>query len=142
MAIKVLNLDKEWEFRSKHDPDNENENATVFVLGTLSSRMIASLQDGASKWRQSPDGKDGIEADFLPNTMSYEVVRFGLKGAKNLVDEDGANVPFETAKRASLGETATVVAERILKCIPLDVIRELAEEIQSKNVLSEDDAKN
>lgn len=145
MAIKTLKLDEEWEFTSKYDPEKETEDATVFVLGTLSSRVVSALQDGATKFRPTK-GKDGeddtLEADFLPNSMAYEVVRHGLKGVKNLQDSEGNPVKFETANRHIGGVDIKCAAERILRALPLDVIRELSTEIQRKNVLDEDEEKN
>ncbi len=73
-----------------------------------------------------------MEADFLPNSMAYEVVRYGLKGVRNLLDPDGNEVAFESATRHLGGTDIKCAAERILRCLPLDVIRELSEEIQRK----------
>lgn len=145
MAIRTLKLDEEWEFESKYDSDKGKEGATKFVLGTLSSRVVSSLQDGATKFRPTA-GKDGeeagMEADFLPNQMAYEVVRFGLKGVKGLLDADGKPVKFKTATRHIGGADVKCAAETILKALPLDLLRELSEEIQTKNVLTEGETKN
>jgi len=145
MAIRTLRLDEEWEFVSKYDQAEDPAEQTIFLLGNLSSRVVSFLQDGSTKFRptQGDDGKaDSMEADFLPNSLAYEVVRFGLRGVRNLQDPDGNPVQFQTAKRTVRGTTQTCAVEVILKALPLDLIRELSEEIQKNNSLDEADTKN
>ena len=143
MAIRTLRLNEEWEYRSKYDPDGETENATVFRLGTLSARIFARLQDDSTSFRKLDDGgEDDVEAKFMPNTTAYEVVRYGLRGVTNLQDDEGNAVEFMTVKKNIAGTEVQAVSEKVLRGIHLDVVRELAEQIQERNTLTEVEAKN
>lgn len=140
MAIQTLNLDAEWDFKSKFDPDRDGENATVFTLGTLSNRLLSYLQDKATTFKGTSE--ENVEASIMNASLAIEVVRYGLRGVKNLQDSEGAPVEFETQRQNVHGMDVKAVKPAIVNVIPKAVIMELAEELQKRNELSEKQAKN
>lgn len=140
MAIQTLNLDAEWDYKSKYDPDRDGENATVFTLGTLSNRLLSYLQDKATTFKGT--NEENVEASIMNASLAIEVVRYGLRGVKNLQDADGKAVEFATQRRNIHGMDVRAVAPQIVNVIPKAVIMELAEELQKRNELSESEAKN
>lgn len=140
MAIKTLNLDAEWDFKSKFDPDRDGENATVFTLGTLSNRLLSYLQDKATTFKGTDE--TNVEASIMNASLAIEVVRYGLRGLKNLQDSEGKPVEFETQRQNVHGMDVRAVKSAIVNVIPKAVIMELAEELQKRNELSEAEAKN
>ena len=140
MAIQTLNLDAEWDFKSKYDKDRENENATVFTLGTLSNRLLSYLQDKATTFKGSSE--EDVEASIMNASLAIEVVRYGMRGVKNLQDFEGKPVEFETQRQNVHGMDVRAVKSAILNVIPKAVIAELAEALQKRNELSEPEAKN
>ena len=140
MAIQTLNLDAEWDFKSKFDPDRDGENATVFTLGTLSNRLLSYLQDKATTFKGTSE--IDVEASIMNASLAIEVVKYGLRGIKNLQDSEGKPVEFETQRQNVHGMDVRAVKPAILNVIPKGVIAELAEELQKRNELSEPEAKN
>jgi len=140
MAIQTLNLDAEWDFKSKFDPDRDGENATVFTLGTLSNRLLSYLQDKATTFKGTSE--ENVEASIMNASLAIEVVRYGLRGTKNLQDADGNPVEFEVQRQNVHGMDVKAVKPSIVNVIPKAVIMELAEELQKRNELSEAEAKN
>ncbi|KKM86123.1 hypothetical protein LCGC14_1282200 [marine sediment metagenome] len=140
MAIQTLNLDAEWEFKSKFDPDKKNENATVFTLGTLSNRLLSYLQDKATTFKGTSE--ENVEASIMNASLAIEVVRYGLKGFVNLQDSEGKLVEFETQRQNVHGMDVRAVKSSIINVIPKAVVMEMAEELQKRNELSEAESKN
>lgn len=140
MAIQTLNLDAEWDFKSKYDPDKDGENATVFTLGTLSNRLLSYLQDKATTFKGTSE--ENVEASIMNASLAIEVVRYGLKGVTNLQDSEGKPVEFETQRMNVHGMDVKAVKSSIVNVIPKAVIMELAEELQKRNELSEAESKN
>lgn len=140
MAIQTLNLDAEWDYKSKFDADRDGENATVFTLGTLSNRLLSYLQDKATTFKGT--NEENVEASIMNASLAIEVVRYGLRGTKNLQDSEGKPVEFETQRQNVHGMDVRAVKSAIVNVIPKAVIMELAEELQKRNELSEAEAKN
>lgn len=140
MAIQTLNLDAEWDFKSKYDPDKDGENATVFTLGTLSNRLLSYLQDKATTFKGTDE--TNVEASIMNSSLAIEVVRYGLRGTKNLQDSEGKPVEFETQRQNVHGMDVRAVKSAIINVIPKAVIAELAEALQERNELSEPESKN
>ena len=144
MAIKLLQLSGTTDYISKLDEcKTEEEGASVYILGTLSSRQQGMLQD--SSVEAVPDetaGDQGFTAKFKANDAAINTVRYALKGWRNVVDVGGNEVPFETTKKRFGGEHLDVVKESLLKRMPLELIRELAEKIQEANLMTEEVEKN
>ena len=150
MAIKLLAIGGTRQFISTFDPAHPKHpqhdpeaQATIYKLGTLSSRMQGILQDLSVEL--TPDaqaGDQGVTGNFRGNKSAIETVRFGLKGWEHQVDAEGNEVEFATVTRKLAGETVEVLKESLVSLIPLEVIRELSEEIQSANMMTEGVAKN
>ena len=142
MSLIGLRFDATTEFQSEADTAKGTDDATVFILGTLTARMQVHLRDQATKFKPDPDNPDNIITEFLPNQSAFDTARFALKGWKNFKDEDGKDVPFATEKKSLGSREFDVVTEECLDCLHADVIREIAEELNKVNALSEEESKN
>lgn len=152
MAIKGLSMGSTTEYVSKLDPakgsDRELEDGTVFVLGTMSSRVQAAIKDKATAFRQDPDSK-GVEdadpemiAEFRPNESVYLTVQFGLRGWRHFLDDAGNEIKFETVKRQLGGQTYDVVAPACMDSLGLELARELSDRITKLNEPEKAEAKS
>lgn len=142
MAIRTLCLDREWDYESKHDPARGTPEATVFTLGVLSARLLSWVMDNQLTWSQKGEDEESAEMRMLANTASYEVVRYGLRGARNLQDSEGNDVQLRHVKKHVAGQDVQAVGDDVLRTLPIDLVRELAEQIRDKSGLSEEQAKN
>ncbi len=140
MAIKTLNLDAEWEFQSKHDSEKGTDGATVFVLGTLSNRLLSYLQDKATTFKGTSE--ENVEASIMNASLAIEIFKYGVRDIRNLPDADGNPITFEAQKQNIHGIDVRAVKPHILDVLPKTIVMEVADELQKKNELSEDEAKN
>jgi hypothetical protein len=141
MAIKTLNLDAEWDFVSKHDAaEKGSEDQTVFTLGTLSNRLLSFLSDKATTFKGTSE-KD-VEASIMNASLAIEIVKYGMRGVRNLQDHAGKTIEFATQKACVHGMDVAAVKSHILDVLPKAIVMELADELQKRNDLSEEDAKN
>ncbi len=140
MAIRTLNLDAEWDFQSKKDSAKGTDDATVFVLGTLSNRLLSYLQDKATTFKGTSE--EDVEASIMNASLAIEIFKYGVRNIRNLPDAEGNAIPFEVQKQNVHGIAVRAVKSCILDVIPKVVIMEVADEIQKQNELSEDEAKN
>ncbi|KKK52607.1 hypothetical protein LCGC14_3103200 [marine sediment metagenome] len=140
MAIKTLNLDAEWDFQSKHDPEKGKDGATVFRLGTLSNRLLSFLQDKATTFKGT--NEENVEASIMNASLAIEIVKYGVRDIQNLPDADGNSIPFETQKQNVHGMEVKAVKSSILDVLPKVIVMEVADELQKRNELDEGEAKN
>ena len=140
MAIKTLNLDAEWEFTSKYDEAKTADDATVFVLGTLSNRLLSYLQDKATTFKGTDE--TNVEASIMNASLAIEIVKYGVRDIRNLPDAEGKTIPFTSSKKNINGIDVRAVSASILDVIPKVIVMEVADELQKRNELSEDEAKN
>jgi len=140
MAIKTLNLDAEWEFQSTHDDAKGTDDATVFVLGTLSNRLLSYLQDKATTFKGTDE--TNVEASIMNASLAIEIVKYGVRDIRNLPNASGDVIPFEAQKQNVHGIDVKAVKSHILDVLPKVVVMEVADELQKQNELSEDEAKN
>lgn len=134
-----LNATKEYiseQDEAKGTP-TENEDATIFTIGTISRRVAVYIKDKTTSFRSDEDaGEAGMVADFKMNLVAYETVRFGLRGWKNFKDADGNPIPFKTEKEELANGTYDVVTAKCLDAIPYDVMLELSGQINEINEVS------
>jgi len=71
-----------------------------------------------------------------------DFVAFGLKGFDGFIKADGKQVYFKSEERNVNGKIYHVVADDVLKIIPGDIVRELAEQIKNINNVDEEERKN
>lgn len=145
MPIKAVDLTRTKRFISQYDDASEEGKATVWLLGTLSSRDVGRIRDSVTSIKlNTAEGSDPneVETHIERTKMNFEAVRVGLKGWENFIGPDGNSIPFKTIKRDVGGTRRDVVADELLDMIPLDVVNELADEILQGNLLSEEEAGN
>ncbi len=135
MAVKVMTLGQTKSYVWPKDPDKGNPKETVFEIGTLDVFVAAQIADGSLFFRNGG-------SQFSSNAAAIERVRFGLKGVKGLVDEHGKIVKLEFDERQVDGEAYQVVKDDFLRKLPLELIRDLGQEIADFNVVKPDEAKN
>ncbi len=141
MAIKTLNLDAEWDFVSKHDDaEKDSGEQTVFTLGTLSNRLLSYLSDKATTFKGTSESD--VEASIMNASLAIEIVKYGVRDIRNLPDKDGNTIPFETQKACIHGMDVRAIKPHILDVLPKAIVMEVADELQKRNDLSEDEAKN
>lgn len=141
--IKGIKLDAVRNYVSNLDPAKGTDEATVFELGTLDSRIMGRITDKATTMSINPNRPDDeVDTTVNASEVAFETVQYGLRGWKNFVDDDGKEIPFKTTKRNHGGTSYRVVDEDVLKMLPRAVIVELAAEIRKDNELSEAEAKN
>lgn len=142
MAIRALSLASVRHYQSKYDEARGTDDATVFDLGTLDSRIVSRIRDNATKFvvdQHAPD--EEVETSIQQYGSAYETVQYGLRGVSKLLDADGNEVAFVTKSRRHGGVSYPIVSDEVMAVIPADVIKELADEILKGNVLEEAAAK-
>jgi hypothetical protein len=142
MALVGLRIGATRSFQSKTDPAKGTEEATTFHLKTLSSRVHMDLRDRATKFVPNPETPDTMAAEWRPNLIAHDTVRFGLGGWENFTDEDGNDLPFDTVKRVVGNATYECVSDDCMDYLNPELIRELSDAINAANELSEEEAKN
>jgi hypothetical protein len=143
MAIRALRLGSNRIHYSKYDTAENEAEKTAFELRPLHNRVVTYLRDLGTKFVPDPNDENKIIVESQANTAAYETVRFGLAGWTNLVDPDtGEPVEFKTAEKKVSGVVYDVVKEASMNELPPDIIRELAEEINKFNELTEEETKN
>jgi len=143
MAIKALDLNKTFPYICK---DDDPDDPTKWIIGTLSSRDKGSIRDSATSFtfseedleraRERKEGKEaegeagGTTTRLEKSKMNFEAVRRGLKGWENFLDGNGTPIPFKTVLRdVGGGVKRSVIPNEIMDTMPLSVIDELAEAI-------------
>ena len=116
---------------------NDTTDPTVWLIGPLDSitkaRIISKL--GKIEMKNGEAVYSQGEIDFTMN--NFTIVKYGLKGVKNW-KLNGEDIKFDTATENGI----TVVADEILKKIPLYAIAELANVIWGENQVNEELRKN
>lgn len=141
MALVGMRIGEEVRYQSTTDPDRGKPEATIFRLVTLSSRIMARVKDRALRFMQDEAQPGGASAEYLMNEMAYELVRHGLAGWENFKDGEGNDIPFTTKKVNVAGVDSHVVSEEAMSHLSLDLIQELAGELQRVNEPTEEGRK-
>jgi len=141
MAIKALDLNSMVKYVSKLDT---GEPKTEWSLGILDTRIRKQLEDVAWEYETDPSqpGQAKAKASFNLGRSEMDFVAFGLKGFDGFIKADGKQVYFKAEDRNVNGKIYHVVADEVLKIIPGDIVRELAEQIKNINNVDEEERKN
>jgi hypothetical protein len=144
MPIVGLSLATTREYQSMYDSAKGTPDATVFMLGTLDSRVMGVIRDKASSTiihgRNTDDQR--VETKLALSEVNADTVRFGVKGWRNLKDAEGNDLAFKTIRQMVGGKVYQVIPDDLLMLIPNQVIDELASEIRGDNEATEDEIKN
>ena len=137
--LKAIDLNDQIKYIS---PSDIEEPKTVWLLGTLDMRIRKQLEDIAIEYETTPGRPESAKAkaSFNIGKSELEFVAFGLKGFENFNKPDGKPMYFKTEPRVVGGRTYQVVAEDVIKVIP--IISELAMKIKEINTLGEVETKN
>lgn len=120
MAIIGIDKNETYEFTSKFDSGDPK---TVFLIGVLTKReRIDFLKQFQSK--------GDLDVSKMQE-QSYEVLKKGLKGIKNLYNK-------KTKKHEDFNEITDDIIERL----PIGVIGEVARKIIEENFMTEGEQKN
>lgn len=143
MPIVGLTLDSTREFVSSFDSAKGTPEATVFILGTLDSRVFGLIRDKATTLSvDTSRPNDEVTTHINANDVAFMTVQYGLKGWKNFRDAGGNDIPFRTIKKNHSGQTYVVVDPEVVKRLPTAILMEVAEEIRRDNEMAEIEAKN
>ncbi len=122
MALIGLDKEETFEYISRFDKDKNNP--TIFLLGVLSGKdKLKFIEDAFTA-----DGNLDIKK---LQSKSYDIVKTGLKGIKNLYN-----------KKTGKYEHIIEITEEILDKLPTIVVTELAGKIIEINYLTEEEEKN
>ena len=121
---------------------NDKVDPTIWELGVLDTTTLAMIQDMSTTYEMDQLSTQGMKTTLNIRMRNVEIVRFGLKGWSNFKDKNGNDLPFKSKKLQKYSKECVVVDEDILNRIPLSVINELANEISSRNQLTEEEIKN
>ncbi len=140
MAIQAIDLNETQDYISKYDT---GESKTIWKLGALDSRIKKTIEDVAWEYEANPNapGDAKAKASFNIGKTELEFVQFGLKGFENFQNK-GKQVYHATDTKIVSGKTYHVLKDDILRIIPGDVIRELADKIKEINNVGEEERKN
>jgi hypothetical protein len=141
MAIRALTLSTVKEYQSDLDPAKGTDEATVFVIGAIDAFASTYIADRTLVFSDSGNGTREISQMKL-NEVNLDMVRFGLKGWRNFRDDSDNDVEFKTVDRVVLSKKYTVVADECLARMDISLIRELANAIQSINMVTKEEAGN
>lgn len=146
MAIKALDLTSTREIVSRHDPARtEADGATVWIIGALDSGTSGRIKDSTTSFSMSEETADtgNFTTSMQRRRANREIVAAGLRGFRNFLHPDsGDPVEYKTVKRDTPAGQRVVVADSVLDAIPLAVVTELAEAIESDNSLGEEEMGN
>ena len=138
MALTGMTFRETFEHISERDTAVTEENgATVFICGNLPADLRTHIKDGVAGFQGG---------DFRMNTQKghLDAVRYGLRGVRNFLDEDGKAIKFETeaGEVVQFGETYRVVSGKFLNRLPDWLIGELGRAILDANAMSGQERKN
>jgi hypothetical protein len=142
MAIIGLSLEATKDYTSLLDPARNTPDATIWVLGTLDSRIMGKIRDKATTMGIDPMKPDEVTQTVNLREMDFETVIYGLKGVKNFNDAKGNAIKFNTRNRNHGGMNYEVADPAFVKLVPSDIISELAEQIRAMNSLTPAEAGN
>lgn len=141
MAFTAIRRDEIREYVSPHDPDPEKP--TVWLLGALDHRARTYIDDMTTEFEVSSSSpKDKAKVSLRINERNFQLVRFGLKGWRGFLGEDGQEIPFDTDTVSIDGRSYKLVAQRLMEFLPYQVIAELAGQVDGQNRLSEAEKRN
>lgn len=130
MSVIAVNVNEVREYSLLED---NGDNKTIFNLGQFDTFVRSYLSAKINKIQT--DGGD-------INEWSYDVLRFGLKGWKNLKHADGTDVVFSTTKVKVPGTTEKeVVSDECIALLKYEWVEELSLDIYKNNWLSAEQKK-
>jgi len=139
MALIAINPNTQKQFTSKYD----TEPKTVFTLGVVSNTMEDAILN--TLMRQKSGGRKNNEAssqEFRMGQYRNLLIRFAIKDIKNLKDENGKDVEFETVAYGIDGVgSKNILSQRLYDMIPKNVLQEINDFLTDQNFLSEEDKK-
>lgn len=140
MAFKAINLTKTVRYQSELDSEFGTDKATTFILGPIDTRTMSYIIDANMESKVNSDGEQSMKFNQL--IVAFNLVKFGLKGFENYLDENDQPLVYKTEKVNFGGKHYTVVSEDILSMLPQALLMELAAKINDINTVSETDEKN
>jgi hypothetical protein len=144
MKIKAINLTRTIQHTLTFDDALGTDDAVIFELGALDSRVLAAIKDRATGIPVSAlsGGGGDATATLNINQTNFDVVLFGLKGFKNLKYDDDTTVEFKTANTNLGGKTYLTADPDVVKMLPPEAIDELSGVIMDFNSIKAEERKN
>ena len=153
MALRLVNLHKQEEFRPSADPDRDNDElATKFFHRPLDAYEQAYLQDRISTIEKLPAGMQSMSPqEVMANAttrtevhrVAVECVRLACTGFENLLDDEtGQPIEYETELVNIAGKTAPRLKLDIVRRIPVATCMEFWQDVMAKSTVSKSAEKN
>ena len=142
MAIIGLSLDTTRDYVSVLDSAKGTPEETVFVLGTLDSRIMAKIRDKTTTMGLDPNKPDEVTQTVNLREMDFDTVVYGQRNCRNFVDANGQKIEFRSTIRIHSGTNYEVADPLFVRRIPGAILAELARQIRGDNTLSTGEAGN
>lgn len=144
MKIRAVNLTRTINHTLSFDDAIGTDDAVIWELGALDSRVLAAIKDRATGIPVSAlsGGGGDATATLNINQTNFDVVLFGLKGFKNFKHDDDTSVEYKTAHTNLGGKTYVTADPDIIKMLPPEAIDELSSIVMEFNTLKADERKN
>jgi hypothetical protein len=169
MSVKAFNINQTREYCLKGDPAHKfeigqgtgclkckkpedaaphHESPTTFTLGVLDSALSTHLLDKLVGYRKNDKGPEDRADTVVLNkfTRDREIVKYGLKGWSGFMDAVNDHAVEFDPKLHQKSYALPFGNRNGLSDKALDLLKpflsELAEEIESDNIVTEQDAKN
>jgi len=155
MSVRAIRLDQLKVHVYSKDPDKGTEEEARWYIRPMPTRVVAHLRDSGTQYdSQVSTSKEGLEGEegqslnlassfrVLANKVVIDTVRFGLAKVEKFFDGAGNEIGFEPVKQRVGGVEYLAVPDKILDSIPLEVMRELCEEINKLGEVTEEERKN
>ncbi len=135
MAVRGVNPDQTFEYLCDCDKDGEQ---TVFVCGVLDARMRGFINDTVTKLDLTGKKRHELpDPVFRVGTRRLLLVKYGLRGWRNLFDASGQPIAEAFDAHALFGKSYRAVSDSVLDVLPENVLEELANAIDAHSSLQE-----
>lgn len=141
MSVIALDINATKEYFLKAD---RGEDPTIWLIGQLDSPLWNSILDETTKFSGESDGQNSASLQMFVhrNARDYQLLRFGLRGWRNLNDVNGNDVLFSTVSVAVPGiGNRQGLSEKLMDMIK-PFAEELADEVFKANSLSKEERGN
>lgn len=135
MPITALSVTDLTRYVSNLDPakgtPTQDAEATVFMLGALTPRQRAQVNDATIKWGKPAESEDEVQSyEVLISERMFLIVKYGLRGWERMQDADGNEVPFKATKKMLGGVSVACASDAAMNCLSTPLIAELAAKVE------------
>jgi hypothetical protein len=134
MALVVIDPTAVCEFSVEKETV---KNRTVFLVSALDPFTLAYVND-----RAMVTNVVTRQLDVNLGMRNVLIAQFGLRGWRNLLDRNGAEVPFATETLETPVGSKVAASSESMKVLPLRCVAKIAAEIERRSGIEGEDEKN